>query len=266
MNVLTLNFIKKTSLAISLLAFSSFAFGISHAQSAESSDLITYQAPKKNKKLLHFTSGTGFFVNNSYIVTNEHVVQSCKSIKVRGAVPSSSAKLVAIDKVSDLALIKTSQGPERVAMLRGPKQPIKEGEDVVVMGYPLERGIRGQYVVKNAKITDANDVYDGVSRIQFTDSVEKGNSGGPLMDDNGNVIGVIVGKMSFYLADASTAEGIEAKPVKTSSIAINLESLRSFLNTHNVYYKEDIQTYDHPNRWLEQKAKKYIVNIHCIKD
>ena len=246
------------------IAMSSLAF------SADKSSSIIYQADgsktkQKKKKFTHFTSGTGFFVNNNYIITNEHVVQGCKSVKIRGAVNPTYAKIQAIDTENDLALLKASHGPERVAMLRGEEMPAYEGEAVTVMGYPLESGIRGQHVIKKATITDAHDVYDGISRIQFTDSVEKGNSGGPLLDDNGNVIGVIVGKMSFYLADASTAEGIAPKPVKTSSMAISLDSLKSFLNANNVYFKENHIQYNHPDEWMEQKAQKYIVNVHCIK-
>jgi serine protease Do len=245
-------------------------YNVSTAGAAKLSDVIEYNSSNENiepaQKVTHFTSGTGFFISNNYIITNEHVVQGCKSITIRGAVQPGSARIQAIDKSSDLALLKTSANPERVAQLRGDDLPINQGEEVTVMGYPLDRGIRGDYLLKKAVITDPKDVYEGVTRVQFTDSVEKGNSGGPLLDDNGNVIGVVVGKMSFYLADATAENGVEPKPVKTSSMAISLDSLRNFLSRNNVYYRSDSTRYNYPDKWMEYKAKQYIVNVHCIKD
>lgn len=222
-------------------------------------------AIEKRQRFTHFTSGTGFYVDDHTIVTNEHVVQECKYIKVRGAVKPTYAKVRAVDKQSDLALLEAPERPVRIAQLRGERRPVVIGDEVTVMGYPLEYGIKGEYLIKQATITDTEDSYDGLKRLQFTDSVEKGNSGGPLLDDNGNVVGVVVGKMSFYLAD-SGSHGEEIKPVKTSSMAINLDSLRGFLDANKVVYRTDNVEYQYPDKWMERKAKDYIVNVHCIKE
>jgi serine protease Do len=258
--------ITKTIFCVQLLLL----YNVAIADSSGPSDIIQYQSSAEKiepeQKFKHFTSGTGFFVSNNYIITNEHVVQGCKNITIRGAVQPGSARIQAIDKQNDLALLKTSANPERIAQLRGDEIPVNAGEEVIVMGYPLERGIRGDYLIKKAVITDPEDVYEGIKRVQFTDSVEKGNSGGPLLDDNGNVVGVVVGKMSFYLADASMQGGIEPEPVKTSSMAISLDSLRSFLSENGVYYRSDSTRYNYPDKWMERKAKQYIVNVHCMKD
>jgi serine protease Do len=217
------------------------------------------------KRFTHFTSGTGFFVNRHHIVTNDHVVQNCKYIKVRGAVAPDYATIVVRDKINDLALLKTSSPSKRVALLREEKLSVEIGEQVTVMGYPLEHGIKGDYIIKKGKITDTEDIYQGVKRLQFTDSVEKGNSGGPLLDENGSVIGVVVGKMSFYLAD-SDMTGENAKPVKTSSMAISLESLRQFLDENRIVHRTSRVQKLIADKWMERKAKEYIVNVHCIKE
>ena len=230
--------------------------------------LGSYSVAKENedkKRFTHFTSGTGFFVNQHHIVTNDHVVQNCKYIKVRGAIDPDYATIVIRDKRNDLALLKTSSSSKRVAMLRDEGMPVKVGEKVTVMGYPLEHGIKGDYMIKKGKITDTEDVYQGVRRLQFTDSVEKGNSGGPLLDENGSVIGVVVGKMSFYLAD-SDMTGENAKPVKTSSMAISLESLRQFLDYNRIVHRSSRAHKIIADKWMERKAKEYIVNVHCIKE
>lgn len=240
---------------------------VSLAESPSSPNIIQYDNQEfQEKKFTHFTSGTGFFVSNNYIITSEHVVQGCKNIKIRGAIKPSYARIQSTDKKHDLALLRTSENPVRIAQLRGDEIPVNKGEAVTVMGFPLNHGITGDYMVKKAVVTEPEDVYDGIKRVQFTDSVEKGNSGGPLLDDNGNVIGVIAGKMSFYLADATTDKITDATPIKTSSMAVSLKDLRAFLQNNNIYYRSDNTRYNYPDKWMENKAKDYIVNVHCLKE
>jgi S1-C subfamily serine protease len=209
-----------------------------------------------------FTSGTGFYVDYHHIITNEHVVQSCQHIRIRGAVQPSYAQLLAIDKNSDLALLRTSRSPIRPAPLRGTKE-IDVGEKVSVIGYPLENGVTGKYILKDASITDIDNDDKATSRIQFTDSVEKGNSGGPLIDSSGTVIGVIVGKMNYYLNNGKSSQ--KSKPIKVSSVAINLITLKRFLDKFNIlYYTDDVNT-PYATPYMEEKAQQYVVNIHCVK-
>ncbi len=251
---------------IALLSYDSFAANQTVIKPQKDS-IFTFKKEKTSKsskkKVTHFTSGTGFFVSNNYIITNEHVVQGCKSIKIRGAVKDANIELYAIDKENDLALLKTSKTPGRIAPIRG-EIPLHINDNVTVIGYPLDRSIKGSYLIKKAKIIDTEDYYAGIERIQFTDSVEKGNSGGPLLDENGTVIGVVVGKMSFYLADSSSDE-TEAKPVKTTSMAISLDTLKNFMDDNNVFYRTDNTYYYYPDKNMEEKAKQYVVNVHCIK-
>lgn len=209
-----------------------------------------------------FVSGTGFFVDSNYIITNQHVVDTCDHIRIRGAVQPSYAKVYAIDRQNDLAILRTTRASEHVAPIRQ-QQIVKVGEAVTIMGYPLEHGITGDYVVKSAKVTDVSDTYGSGNRIQFTDSVEKGNSGGPLLDAFGRVTGVIVGKMSFYLA--SNNHSAQSKPIKTASVAINLPTLERFLDKHRIYTKKATATTQYSKTQMETQAKQYIVNIHCVK-
>lgn len=210
-----------------------------------------------------FTSGTGFFIDYHHIVTNEHVVQECQHIRIRGAVQPSYAQLIAVDKDSDLAILRTTRSPLRPASLRGNKS-INIGEKVSVIGYPLENGVTGKYILKNAHITNVDNDDNSSNRIQFTDSVEKGNSGGPLIDGSGTVIGVIVGKMNYYLNNTGSTKHA-AKPIKTSSVAISLATLKNFLNKFNIlYYTDDVNT-AYTSDYMEEKAQEYVVNIHCVK-
>lgn len=221
-----------------------------------------------NNKIL-FTSGTGFYISKNYIVTNHHVVDNCQGIQIRGEIVPNFAKIYAVDKNNDLAILETPVNPEFTAELND-NDEVNIGDNVTVIGYPLQYGIRGKQLVKNASITNNNDEYNGQKRIQFTDAIEEGNSGGPLLDDNGKVIGVVAGKMSFYLANSYDQDSQNAKPIKTVSVAISLSTLKEFLQKYRIIYKNyNLADNDLANNAsLKRKsdlAKKYIVNIHCMK-
>lgn len=253
------------------ISFACFLFFISLAIKNESLATPANTAPtatpensKKEistEKMIYITTGTGFFINNNTVITNEHVVQDCASIKIRGAINLSDAELIATNKTKDLAMIRTSINSRGIAALRG-DVPIQNNEEVNVMGYPLERGMKGTYLIRKATIVNNSDIYKGVERIAFTDAVEHGNSGGPLLDTSGTVIGVIVGKVSFY---PHGADEKNTQPTQTSSVAITLKDLKSFLNAYGIFFHTDNINYRYSDDYMENKAKDYIVNVQCYK-
>jgi hypothetical protein len=193
------------------------------------------------------------------------VVRGCQYIKIRGDVKPSFAELVDSDKGVDLALLRTRARPSQIAALRGVGD-VEKGEDITILGYPLEHGISGTYLMRKAKITDIQDPFGKRAHFLFTDSVEKGNSGGPIVDTNGTVIGVVVGKMNYYLEDVRLGGQKQISPVKTASVGISLSALKRFLNRNNIFYHIDNIRYGYTEAWLEGKARRYIVNIHCIQE
>src|SRR5690606_22511743 len=92
--------------------------------------------------------------------------------------------------------------------------------------------------------------------IQFDDSVQHGNSGGPLLDESGNVVGVVVGKMELYIPHGRNGR---REVVQKSDVAINLHHLLRFLDRHVVAY-DFIGSYQPmlPSR-MEENARQYIV-------
>lgn len=244
-----------------LLAFA--VTGVSTSISYADTPPKTHVFPEPSKLSFdHFTSGTGFFIDPKHIVTNYHVVKGCQDIRVRGAITPSYVRLKAIDSDFDLALLESSRPAQNVAYIRN-SSGVQTGEPVTVMGYPLEHGLNGDYLIKEAEVLELDSTYDGVERIHFTDTVEKGNSGGPLIDAQGSVIGIIVGKMNFFFAEQD--ETVD-KPIKVTSVALNTIQLQHFLDKNNVFYR----TRNYASNTIKavnttKEAEKYIVNIHCIK-
>ena len=145
-------------------------------------------------------SGTGFALKDNYLVTNYHVIKDAKSIWIQGVNgdfnTKHTASVVATDKFNDLALLKiegvtvnTSDIPYSV------KTSTSEvGEDVFVLGYPLTSTMGEEIKLTTGVVSSKTGFQGDVSLYQISAPIQPGNSGGPLFDGNGNVIGIVSAK------------------------------------------------------------------------
>lgn len=156
----------------------------------------------QNTNKLEKSSGTGYAISsNGYIVTNYHVINGASSIKVRGINENFSkafnAKVVIEDKQNDLSIIKiedpnfTTLGvlPSIVA-----NYFIEVGSPIFVLGYPLRATMGDEVKLTNGIISSKTGFQGDATAYQITAPVQPGNSGGPLFDEKGNIIGIINAK------------------------------------------------------------------------
>ncbi len=204
--------------------------------------------------------GTGFYINHDTIVTNAHVVSNCINIAIRGAVKPQQAELYTVDPELDLALLKTVASDVKVPFLRNNYVKLTEGDILFSVGYPLDLAASGKYIVKEAKVLKILiNSKTKLSKIEFTDNVSNGNSGGPLLDKNSNIVGVVTAKHWYYLPENPEVT------TRAVAVAISAEGLQKFLRLHNVAYASS-STYDMvANYTANAQAKNYLVNIHCIQ-
>jgi S1-C subfamily serine protease len=131
--------------------------------------------------------GSGFLVStDGYVMTAEHVVGSDKYVKVRWSDGLEGlGEVVRTDKKRDAALIKTDpRGRQPLAMRRDAPQP---GDTVFAIGAPIDPKL--QNTVTRGVVSASNRIMDGFSYIQSDVTVDPGNSGGPLLDEQGRVLG-----------------------------------------------------------------------------
>lgn len=140
-------------------------------------------------------SGTGFFINaGGDMVTSEHVVDDCSHISVSPAAGGSQfARLVATDKPTDLALLKVPvQSPPFAQLAQNLGPALEKG--VIVIGYPSGSTLGARPKPFGASLLGYKKATRGLTVIGFQGKVQHGQSGGPLIDPNANVIGVVFAK------------------------------------------------------------------------
>jgi S1-C subfamily serine protease len=218
------------------------------------------EAQQRFIKYFRVQSGTGFFVNREYVITNAHVVKGCSEVIIKGAVPEHKAEVSVMDAENDLALLRTEVSPQQFAPLRFNIDDLKTGDKVLLMGYPGEAGARGEYAVATAQIEDMHQLVGSQGRFFITDVVEHGNSGGPVFDTSGNVIGVVVAKSVLYTVNTSTNEKIAERHV---GVVISLATLKQFLFDHGIFTEWLGSSLLYADSYIEDNAKAYIVNVQC---
>ncbi len=215
-------------------------------------------------RLLTYSSGTGFFVRkDGLLLTNNHVVQHCKEITVYGAVPETPAKVVAVDALYDLALVKTDALPLSVASFNSEKQPLSPRDRVVVVGYPGQSWQTGQTVTREATILQTRGPRGEEKWLEFSDSLAGGNSGGPLLDNAGNVVGVVTAKGHLI---SPPEEGEDNERVEHFDLAISLPVIRGFLKEHKVKYQNADSGIYNATDAITDSAHMFVVNVRCRWD
>jgi serine protease Do len=149
--------------------------------------------PPRRPSTVRISSGSGFVVSKrGHVLTNAHVVHDCAAIAI-GA--GTSAKLAGIEVLDDLALLQVAQlDSERTA--RFAQEGVRLGSEVAAFGFPL-RGILADQLNMTTGIVSSLAGLSGNPRfIQITAAVQPGNSGGPVVDLGGRVVGIVSGRLN----------------------------------------------------------------------
>jgi S1-C subfamily serine protease len=199
-------------------------------------------------------SGSGFVVSRSgHVLTNAHVVLSCDSIRI-GA--HRNTRLIALDSRSDLALLLDS-GLNRHSVAHFGPASVLLGEDVVVFGYPL-RAILGEHLNMSTGIVSSLAGLGGDPRyIQISAVVRPGNSGGPVIDLKGRVLGVAT---SILNVDRIGRQRGAVQPV---TFAVRRESVMRFLREQGLEPAISSSDEVRLKPALATEADAYTVPISC---
>jgi S1-C subfamily serine protease len=215
------------------------------------------------------STGTGFFVSSDgYILTAAHVANGCKTL----ATSDGLLRVIDVEPDIDLALLKfdaaistavNSQGrvifeakPLAFATIRNGNPRL--GESVVAFGFPLQGILSPKGNVSTGTLSALEGL--GNDRVyQISAPVQPGNSGGPLLDSAGNLIGVVVAKLDALKIASATGDIPE-----NVNFAVSLPTVRDFLGRY-IRAKEERSTAILPVPGIAERARSYTILITCRK-
>jgi S1-C subfamily serine protease/antitoxin component YwqK of YwqJK toxin-antitoxin module len=196
-------------------------------------------------------NGSGFFINEKgYIATNYHVVEEANAIQVeyfqKGVKNIFSAKVIVTDKQNDLAIIQVDD-PKFKTLPTIPyvfSSTIKDvGSEVFALGYPMAQVMGDEIKFTDGKISSKTGIEGDITVYQISVPIQPGNSGGPLFDNKGNLVGI-------------TSSGLNKEYFNSENVnyAIKTTYLKNLIDVmpENIRLPNNIDIYNKP---LTEKIK-----------
>ncbi len=194
------------------------------------------------------SSGTGFFVStNGHMVTNNHVIEGCDIVKAHYKGRELDADVLFTDRSNDLAIIKANIKPEKVFPVSN--EDVSLLEDIIVAGYPLGKNISASIKTFKGSVTALAGFGDNYSNFQIDASLSSGNSGGPIINQKGNVVGVAVEKL--------VEVGVEG-----FNFGVKSSTLKTFASSNQIKF-EPASTEELSNKELGQLITEATIYLEC---
>jgi len=206
-----------------------------------------------------YGTGSGFYVSTAgQIVSNNHVVAGCSEVRVTVGDKGEPVKVLATDPDLDLAIL---QGPHSVAAAVAFRDGEPHlGESVIVMGFPLSGLITTDAVVTTGIVSALAGLRNDRRELQISAPVQPGNSGGPLLDSSGSLVGVVVAKLNGLRVAELT--GVIPENV---NFAIKGGEAQAFLKAHGVAFTLAGPGASSTTEAIADQALRYTVRLECWK-
>jgi S1-C subfamily serine protease len=198
-------------------------------------------------------TGTGFYINRQgHVLTNAHVVDKCRELTIsRQGAAAIPASVVKSDASNDLAVLIAAPSPAVATFWPG--RPVRAGEAVVAYGFPLTGTLSSGGVVTNGSVSALSGLRDDSRYLQISAPIQAGNSGGPLLDTNGNVVGVITASLGSRSRDVP----------QNVNFALKADVARTFLESAGVPIETSGAGRDLSVADIGERARAFSVLIDC---
>lgn len=218
------------------------------------------QAPRQQGALRRASTGTGFVVAEGRLVTNHHVVDGCGALNgILAGGRRVPLQTQASNRERDLALLT---GPRDIGpVLAFRDGPPRRGDEVVTYGFPLTGILGSGPTLTTGEVSALTGLRDDPNTMIISAPVQSGNSGGPLLDRSGNVLGVIVAKLNALRVAERTGGDLP----QNVNIAIQGRVAQDFLRQNGVTPRAASSTAYRPAAEVGEIAHPSTVLIECMK-
>ena len=177
------------------------------------------------------SSGTAFFINNrGNLLTNNHVVEGCKSQKINYFNKEHEVKIIATDKTLDLALLKANVKPK--SYISFSKNEPKKRQTITAAGYPLGQFLSDDLKINDGRISALKGFDNNSNEIQHDIAINPGNSGGPIVNEKGQLVAIAVSGMAkditeglnFGIKSSAAANFLKSNKISPSASYMNFST------------------------------------------
>ena len=205
-------------------------------------------------------NGTAFIVSKSgQAITNHHVIDGCKEVSFEGR--DGVVKVSTSDVVNDVALLQVTGTVNGAAPINSDTAKLRQGDDIVVYGFPLNSVLSSGGNLTPGVVSALTGLGNNSNQIQITAPIQPGSSGSPVLNNKGEVVGVV----SMKLSDAKMAKAT-GQIGQNVNFAVGGQTLKSFLDAHKVDYATGgIISFNKSTADLADEARKWTTVVECWK-
>ncbi len=206
------------------------------------------------------SSGSGMVVDAlGHLLTNNHVVAGCPDLRITDSSGATdTAAIVATDPSTDLALLKTQRRwPYFARFYDG--QRLRPGQSLVVTGFPLTGLVSPEMAVTTGSLTALAGEGGDARRLQFSAPIQPGNSGGPVLDQSGAVIGVATAELNGLMFAAAAGGAVP----QNVNFAVGSDTARSFLAANQVSANRSLSHQTMGPADIGDLARRFTVRVVC---
>ena len=212
------------------------------------------QNPEIPSSIEMSSTGSGFFISpEGHLITNHHVVNGCTEVRLADG---TKLERIAHNEQDDLALYQDqSKAEEHSFVYFRAGRGIRPEEDIVILGFPLSSSLSSSLKATTGIVSSLLGPEDDRSLFQFTASVNPGNSGGPVLDNTGQVVGIVVPRIT----------DIDDEPTQRLNFAIHSGIVRLFLDVHSIPYEINLSPDPIETADIVTQGQNYTVLLECWK-
>ena len=220
--------------------------------------ILVVLAMRASAQAAEILSGSGVVIgDHGEVLTNAHVVNACTQIIIRSpAGDSATAQLIARDEKNDLAVVRT-RPLSSVATFRDGK-PVRAGDAIVALGYPFAGLLATDANVSVGNVSALAGLADDSRYLQISAPVQPGNSGGPLLDASGHLVGIVTAKLNALRVARFTGDIPE-----NVNFALKAEVARTFLESKGIAYHSAPSDKQLSPADIGDVARPFTLRIEC---